>query len=111
MKITHEDYDQLSVLTIQGDLTADQIDLFRKTVDDRMNANTRDFVLDVQAMEFIDSRGLEAILWLQEQTGEKLGQVRLAGLTDNVSTILELTRLTPMLDCHASVELAVKSLR
>jgi len=111
MKISHEDYDQLTVLTIQGDMTADQVDLFRRVVDERMNANIRDFVLDVQSMEFIDSKGLETLLWLQEETGDKLGQVRLAGTTDNVSTILELTRLAARLDSHATVELAIKSLR
>jgi anti-anti-sigma factor len=111
MKISHEDYDQLTVLTIQGDMTADQVDLFRRVVDERMNANIRDFVLDVQSMEFIDSKGLETLLWLQEETGDKLGQVRLAGTADNVSTILELTRLAARLDSHATVELAIKSLR
>lgn len=111
MKISHEDYDQLTVLTIQGDMTADQVDQLRRVVDERMQSNVRDFVLDVQAMEFIDSRGLETLLWLQEETGDKLGQVRLAGTTDNVSTILGLTRLAARLDSHATVELAIKSLR
>ena len=111
MKLTHEDYDQLTVLSFKGDLTSDQVDLLRKTVHERMEANVRDFVLDVQAMDFVDSKGLEALLWLQEKSGEKLGQIRLAGTTENVSRILELTRLAARFDSHETVESAIKSLR
>lgn len=111
MKLTHEDYDQLTVLSFKGDLTSDQVDLLRKTAQERMDANVRDFVLDVQAMEFVDSKGLEALLWLQEKSGEKLGQIRLAGTTENVSRILDLTRLAARFDSHDTVESAIKSLR
>lgn len=111
MKMTCEDYDQLSVVTIQGDLSGDHVEPFRMLMDQKMASDIRDFVLDVQTMEFIDSYGLESLLWLQEKTGDKLGQVRLVGTTDNVLTILGLTRLASRLDRHATVELAVKSLR
>lgn len=111
MKLAHEDYDQMTVLSIKGDLTSDQIDVFRKAVNDRMESNIRDFVLDVQTMEFVDSKGLETLLWLQERSGEKLGQIRLAGTTANVSRILDVTRLAARFDSHETVESAIKSLR
>lgn len=111
MKLTHEDYDQLTVLCVRGDLTSDQVDPFRKAVLDRMEANIRDFVLDVENMEFVDSKGLETLIWLQEKSGEKLGQIRLAGTTENVWRILEMTRLAASFDSHQTVESAIKSLR
>ena len=111
MKLTHEDYDQLTVMSVRGDLTADQVEEFRKATQARMDAKVRDFVLDVAAMEFVDSKGLEALLWLQEQCGERLGQVRLAAPTENVTKILEMTRLAPRFDSHPGVDAAIKSLR
>lgn len=111
MKLSYEDYDQMAVLELRGDLTSDQTEMFRKTAQNRMDANIRDFVLKIQEMEFIDSQGLEALLWLQECCGEKLGQVRLAGTTENVTRILDITRLAARFDSHQTVESAIKSLR
>lgn len=111
MKLSHEDYDQLTVLELRGDLTSDQTEAFRKAAQNRMDSNIRDFVLNVQEMEFVDSKGLESLLWLQECCGEKLGQVRLAGTTENVTRILDITRLAARFDSHQTVESAIKSLR
>lgn len=111
MKIAHEDYDQLSVLTIRGDLTLDHTEALKSAAMERLARQTRDFVLDITAMDFIDSKGLEMLLWLQEQAGERLGQIRLAGKSDNVAKILEMTRLANRFDSHPDLEAAIKSLR
>lgn len=111
MKLAHENYDQLSVLTLRGELTADQVEELRNLAHQLMASHIRDFVLDVSGMEFVDSKGLETLLWLQEQSGERLGQVRLAAPTENVNKILEMTRLAPRIDCHPDVDSAIKSLR
>jgi anti-sigma B factor antagonist len=111
MKLTYEDYDRLTVMTVRGDLTAEQTDEFRKAAIDRFAADVRDFVLDVAGMEFVDSKGLEALLWLQDQCADRLGQIRFAVVTETVGKIFEITRLAPRFDCHADVDMAIKSLR
>jgi anti-sigma B factor antagonist len=111
LKLSCEDYDQLSVMALNGELTAETVDPFQKLAKERIEKSTRDFVLDVTGMEFIDSRGLEALLWLQETVGENLGQVRLAAVQDNVRKILEMTRLAARFDAHPDVDSAIRSLR
>ena len=111
MKMTFEDYGQTTVMTLHGDLTADEVSMFRKAATERLEQQVRDFVLDVANVEFIDSRGLETLLWLQETCAENLGQIRLAGVTANVGTILRITRLAPHLECQDDVDAAVKSLQ
>ena len=111
MKLSHEVYDQFTVLKIHGDLTAEHVESVRKLTTERLGKSARDFVLDVTETEFIDSKGLETLLWLQEECGQHLGQVRLAGATANVEKILQVTRLARRLDRHESVDAAVKSLR
>ena len=111
MKITFEDYDQLSVMTLRGDMTADDMGTFRKVVAQRLEQQVRDFVFEMGEVEFIDSSGLEALLWLQDKCGENLGQIRLAEPTENVSTILRMTRLAGQLACHEDIDAAIKSLR
>ena len=111
MKMTLEDHDQMTVIALDGDLTADDVAKFRKAVSQRLDDDVRDFVLDVSEVEFTDSQGLETLLWLQDTCAENLGQIRLASPTENMSTILRLTRLASHLECHEDVDAAIKSLR
>ena len=111
MKITHENYDRITVIGIEGDLTIDELDPFRRLLDQRLGAETRDFVLDLSETEFLDSEALETMLWLQEQADERLGQVRLANPNETVQTILSITRLDKHFDTHDDVDAALKSLR
>lgn len=111
MKLSCEDYGQLSVLTLAGELTIESVEPLEKLAKEKITKQTRDFVLDVTGLEFIDSRGLEAVLWMQEAVGENLGQVRLAAVHDNVRKILEMTRLAARFDAHPDVDSAIRSLR
>jgi len=111
VKLAHEDYDQLTVLSIKGELEQSETDRFRKAALERMEAKVRDFVLDLSELEHIDSAGLESLLWLQDECAEQLGQVRLAGVKSHLFLILEMTRLASRFDCHDSVDGAVRSLK
>ena len=111
MKITHETNEQLTILEARGELVAEYAEALRKQAIERFEENVCDFVLDFAEVEFIDSAGLEALIWLQEQSAERLGQMRIAGVTENVQTILRLTRLDSRFETHPDVDSAVKSLR
>lgn len=110
MKITHEDQRELTVLTLKGELSKDQADRFRRSAIERMDARVRDFVLNCADLESLDSQGIEALLWLQDQCDERLGQVRLAGCTRHIDNILKITRLDGRFQRHADVPTAIRSL-
>jgi anti-anti-sigma factor len=111
MKLRFEDHDRISIVSLGGELTADSIDAFRRSITERIGRGTRDFVLQSDEMTFIDSAGLETLLWLQETVAEKLGQVRLVAPQENVRKILEITRLEHQIDSHEEVTEAIRSLR
>ena len=111
MRIKYEDHDKISIVSIEGDMTHDHIDSLRRTVSERMQRGTRDFVLQVEGMTFIDSAGLEALLWLQEAAAEHLGQIRLVAPDESIRKILEITRLQHQFDTHREVTDAIRSLR
>jgi anti-anti-sigma factor len=111
MKLKYEDHDKISIVSIDGDMTADHVDSFRRTVGERINKGTRDFVLQVEGLTFIDSAGLESLLWLQEAAAEHLGQIRLVAPEENIRKILEITRLQHQFDVHEEVTDAIRSLR
>lgn len=99
------------MLTLKGDFTSDHLDLFQRTIDERFEKQTRDFVVNLSELEFIDSKGLESLLQLQESCVDLLGQVRLAGATGPVEQILRITRLAPRFEQYKTVDEAMKSLR
>lgn len=111
MKLSYEDHGKTTVITISGELLADQADAFRRACHDRIAAGIRDFVLNLEYLELLDSAGLELLLWLAEQIAEQTGQLRLVKPEETVSKILEVTRLERRFNIHDSIESAAKSLR
>lgn len=111
MKLSYEDHNTVTVLTISGEFTADQADTFRRSCLDRFDADIRDVVLDLEHMTLIDSAGLELLLWLAEEVAERSGQLRLVNPDETVQLILQITRLERRFDLHESIESAAKSLR
>lgn len=110
MKISYQDNGPVTVLSIDGDLSVEEADRFQREALQRFDHNVRDFVLDLESLEFIDSRGLESLLWLQEKCNELLGQVRLAGCPEHIYKVLEVTRLNTRFECHPDAKAAVISL-
>ncbi len=110
MKLNYEDNGPVTVLSIRGDLSVDETDRFQRETLQRLEQDVRDVVLDLEALDFIDSSGLESLLWLQDKCAELLGQVRLAACPDHIQKVLEVTRLSGRFDCHPDVGTAVKSL-
>ena len=111
MKLSFEDHDTISLARMEGNFTFEHIDQFRRAVIDRIERGIRDFVLVVEDVEFVDSAGLEAWLWLQDESATVLGQMRLVGCHADLRKILEVVRLDQQFEnCETTTE-AVKSLR
>ncbi len=111
MKFSYEDHGPITVITLSGDLTADQVETFRRSCLERFAVGVRDIVLNMEHMTFVDSVGLEALLWLIDEASERAGQVRLVQPDETVGKILEISRLERRFNIHDSIESAAKSLR
>ena len=111
IRIQNQDQDQVSVMALSGDFTGDATDQFRRTVIERLDNHCRDFVIDLTAIDTLDSQALETLIWLDDCAAERLGQLRLAGLARDLQTVLHLTRLDDRLQHHDHVEDAIASLQ
>lgn len=110
MKVSAQNYGQVTVLTLSGEFSADDTEAFGKAAA-RARTEARHLLIHCEHLEFIDSAGLEALLDLQESLGDSGGQLRLLAPDDTVKTILELTELNLALESHPTLEAAVRSLR
>jgi anti-sigma B factor antagonist len=111
MKLSYEDHQHITVITVSGELTVDQADAFRRACQDRMANGIRHVVLDIQHLSSVDSAGLELMLWLVDELGKQQGHLRLVNPDETVAMVLRLTRLDRRFDIHQSIESAAKSLR
>lgn len=111
MKLEHEVYGKIAVINIDGGANEENLAPLRQLINDQLQAETRDFVLDLTRVDFLDSAALELMLWLQEQADERMGQVRLVGPSETVAEILRITRLDKQFDAHDQLEGALKSLK
>jgi anti-anti-sigma factor len=112
MGIKCEEYSQVCVMEVQGDFMADTSVLAKKSLEDQIEQRRIvDFVVDFQKSGFIDSDGLEALLWMKHRCEDLFGQIKLANLDENCRKILEITRLEHRFECHMDLPTALKTMR
>ena len=70
-----------------------------------------DYVVDFQKSPFIDSEGLEALLWMKRRCEDLFGQIKLVNLDEACTKILEITRLQHRFECHGDLPAALKTMR
>jgi anti-sigma B factor antagonist len=109
MKLKTQDYNDVTVLELQGDLDTDAVEQLRNMVTEVIGKSATGVVLDMRGIGFIDSAGLEQLLWARDYCDDNACQLKLAGLDENCEKILELTRLNKEFDCYAELAEAVKS--
>lgn len=109
MKVKKQNYNDVSVAELQGELDVDSVETLREVVGQIIAEGKAGIVLDLKGTGFIDSAGLETLLWARDYCDDNNCQLRLAGLDENCSKILELTRLDTEFDCYAELSGAVKS--
>lgn len=109
MNITTEEYDDVAVVNIDGEFSTDTVEVFKNIVEENFQDGRVFFVINFEKVSLIDSQGLEALLWLDEQCQQRQGYVKLAALDEISTKILSITRVDQSFDIHPQVIEAVKS--
>lgn len=109
MNVSCETYDNVVVVSVDGELSADTLEIFKSTVSEELGDGHVRFVVNFEKINLIDSEGLEALWWLKDQCQEQNGDLKLACLDDTSKTILTMTRLDRLFDSYEQVIKAVTS--
>jgi anti-sigma B factor antagonist len=99
----------LVVKVLEPRLGADKAPAFKQTMGKFIADGERTFILDLSAVEFIDSTGLGAILSLLKQLG-KGGEVMICGATGTVASMFKLTRMDRVFSLYANANEAAAAL-
>ena len=98
---------EVTVIRVDGQLTVGNRQELKATVQAGLDAGGRKFLLDCSSTGYIDSSGLGALVTIAKRVREAGGQIRLAGLNDDLRSLFELTKLDTLFSITRTAEEAL----
>ena len=90
----HKDQDkQVVIIRVEGQLLVGNRKELQQHVTHGLESGDRKFLIDFTPTGFIDSSGLAALMALSNEIREAGGELRLAGLNDDLRAMVDLTKL------------------
>ena len=109
MRVDTDVAEGVAVLQPQGRLTMVTAPELRQLVADTVKSGRVRIVVDLSATEFLDSSGLGALIAGLKTARQAGGDLRIAALGPQVSTVLQLTNLDRVLRPYGSVAEALSA--
>jgi len=94
---------QIAVLQPTGRLNMVAAPAFKTLVEETVASGQNRIVVDLGGVTFIDSSGLGALIAGLKSSRQAGGDLRIAGVPEQVMTVLRLTNLDRVLRAHSSV--------
>lgn len=91
------------ILTLQGDLDYSECAAFRMTIDRILKHLPAATIVDLAALDYLDSSGLGLLLSLSKEYSAQGGHLVLV-TNESVDSILDLTRLAGLFSCAATLD-------
>ncbi len=83
----------VTVVDVEGQLIVGNRQELKQKVLEELEGGEKTFVIDFQNTGYIDSSGLGVLVSLSKKIREQGGELRLAGLNEDLRTLFELTKL------------------
>ncbi|HVM42600.1 MAG TPA: STAS domain-containing protein [Gemmatimonadales bacterium] len=95
------------VIEVDGQLIVGNRQELKQRVLDAIEAGDRKFLIDFSRTGYIDSSGLGVLVSLSKKIRDEGGDLRLAGLNEDLKTLFELTKLDTLFAITDSPEQAL----
>ena len=109
MKVTRTERQGVAIFSLDGRFDASRAHGMRDELLAAIDQGQGKVVVDLSRVTLVDSNGLTALVAGMKRARQNGGDVRLAGLPQNVRVIFELTRLDRAFELFDETETAVKS--
>ncbi|MEU1040661.1 STAS domain-containing protein [Streptomyces sp. NPDC005551] len=96
--------DDVALFTVEGFLDVDTVPELRRHLSGRVSRGSRHLLLDLAAVSFMDSSGINAIVQARAEARAVGGSVRLISPTPAVRRILDLTGVNMAVPSSDSVD-------
>jgi anti-sigma B factor antagonist len=101
------DADGAVVVGVDGQLIVGNRQELKQLVLDALDGGGKRFVIDFTRTGYIDSSGLGVLVSLSKKIREQGGDLRLAGLNEDLQTLFELTKLDTLFSISRTAEEAL----
>ena len=102
-----KDPDGAVVVGVDGQLIVGNRQELKQLVLEALDGGARRFVIDFTHTGYIDSSGLGVLVSLSKKIREQGGDLRLAGLNEDLQTLFELTKLDTLFAISRTAEEAL----
>ena len=100
---------EATVLTLSGQMTVDDGDLvFREKVNELVAAGHVKLILDLSAVEYIDSSGIGMLCEKVNSLRQRQGDIKLVRLTRRTQSLLSMLKLAMVFETFDTEDAAVK---
>jgi anti-sigma B factor antagonist len=96
------------VVTVEGQLIVANRQELKQVILDALEGGARRFVIDFSPTAYIDSSGLGALVSINKKVRETGGELRLAGLNEDLRALFELTKLDTLFQITDTATQAVE---
>ena len=96
-------------IEVEGQLIVGNRQELKQRVLDALEAGDRKFLIDFTKTGFIDSSGLGVLVSLSKKIRDEGGDLRLAGLNEDLKTLFELTKLDTLFAIADSAQQALSA--
>ena len=98
----------IAIIELKGVQFGDkEIDRFRETVADFLEQGIKCLVVDLRKVNYFNSSGLGALIAAHTTYSKIGGEVKLAGLSNNVQHLLIMTKLIDVFDVFDDIDEAI----
>jgi len=110
LEITQRETNGIYVLTLSGRLVLGPESIgLRTTIDNLLSSGAARIVVGLEHVNFVDSAGIGTLIEIHRKTNAKGGRLVLANLGPKLRQALEMARLLPIFETHATETDAVGS--
>lgn len=85
-------------VSLTGSLYVEEAAVLRERLLEYIQAGHRDFIVNLNNVDYIDSSGLGVLVAIQKRALQNGGKVIIKGLQGTVKELFEMTRLTKVFD-------------
>ena len=109
MKITETTQGAITIIKPEGPLTGDDVKAFATGLSRVVSTNLGRCVVDMSAVPFVDSAGLEALLDVTDEMARGGRALKLCAVNKTIRQVMELTALVSHFDHFEDANSAVRS--
>jgi len=97
----------VSIVRVEGQLIVGNRQELKTLIQEGLDRGERKFLIDCSQTGYIDSSGLGALVSLSKKVRELSGELRIAGLNEDLRSLFELTKLDTLFHISATSEEAL----